>query len=157
MAKFKSYNEDQMMLIPPSIHDFVPEGHLAKLVGKVVEELDTGEIEDKYSELGQSTYHPKILIKLIFYGYAIGERSGRKISRKSETDTAYMYLGQMYRPDFRTINDFRKNNIEEISEYFVEIVRMCKELGMIKIGQIKLNKFYNLTFIMVLFINSISS
>ncbi|MFH1305111.1 MAG: IS1182 family transposase [Candidatus Omnitrophota bacterium] len=139
MAKFKENREEQMMLLPPSLHDFVPEGHLARLINMVVGRLDTTVIEDKYSERGQNTYHPGILIKLLFYGYARGERSGRKISQRCETDTAYMYLGQMYKPNFRTINDFRKNNIEELSEYFVEIVRISKEMGLLKIGQVNID------------------
>ena len=105
----------------------------------MVEQLDTKPIENKYSDLGQSSYHPKILIKLLFYGYAVGERSGRKISSKCETDTAYIYLAQTYKPDFRTVNDFRKNNIVELSNYFVDIVRLCKELGLIEIGQINID------------------
>ena len=79
------------------------------------------------------------MIKLLFYGYAIGERSGRKIASKCETDTAYIYLSQMYKPDFRTINDFRKNNIVELSKYFVDILRMCKELGLISVGQMNID------------------
>ena len=139
MAKFKPYRAEQLMLFPSSIKDYVPEDHLARLVDKVVEQLDTSAIESKYSESGQNTYHPKILTKLLFYGYATGERSGRKLSSKSETDTAFIYLAQMYKPDFRTINDFRKNNLDELSEYFIEIVRMCKELNLIKIGQINID------------------
>mgnify|MGYP001560167258 FL=1 len=139
MAKFKPYKIDQQMLFPPSVRDYVPESHLARLVDKVVEQLDTSAIENKYSELGQNTYHPKILIKLLFYGYAVGDRSGRKISCKSETDTAYMYLSQMYKPDFRTVNDFRKKNLTELSGYFVDIVRLCKELGLVSIGQINID------------------
>ena len=107
MAKFKPYVKDQLMLLPNSIDDYVPESHLARLVNRVVEQLDTTDVENKYSALGQNTYHPRILIKLLFYGYAIGERSGRMIARRIETDTAYIYRAQMYNPDFRTINDFR--------------------------------------------------
>ncbi|MCK5493691.1 MAG: IS1182 family transposase [Candidatus Omnitrophica bacterium] len=139
MAKFKPDRVEQLMLFPNSIKDYVSEKHLARLIDEVVEQLDTSAIETKYSESGQNTYHPKIMIKLLFYGYAIGERSGRKISLKSETDTAFIYLAQMYKPDFRTINDFRKNNIEELSEYFIKIVRMCKELKLIKVGQINID------------------
>jgi len=139
MAKFKPYLKDQLMLFPNSINDYVSQDHLARLINRVVEGLDTREIENKYSDLGQNTYHPKILIKLVFYGYAIGERSGRVISRRTETDTAYIYLAQMYKPDFRTINDFRKNNLKELSSYFVDIVRLCKNMGMIKIGQINID------------------
>jgi len=139
MAKFKSYRKDQLHLLPPCLEDYVPEGHLARLVYEVVEGLDTSAIEDKYSELGQNTYHPKIFLKLFFYGYATGVRSGRKIAARCETDTAYMYLGEMYRPDFRTINDFRKNHLSLIEGYFVDIVKICKNLGMIKVGEITID------------------
>lgn len=139
MAKFKPYRNKQPMFLPPSIEDYVPCFHLARVVDEVVEALDTKEIEDKYSDLGQNTYHPRIMLKLLFYGYATGNRSGRKIARMCETDTAYMYLAQMYRPDFRTINDFRKNNLAMIKRYFVGIIRMCKELGMVKVGQVSID------------------
>lgn len=139
MAKFKPYIIDQLMLFPNSINDYVSQNHLARVVNRVVEQLDATAIENKYSELGQNTYHPRILIKLLFYGYAIGERSGRMISRRTETDTAYIYLAQMYKPDFRTINDFRKNNLKELSRYFVDIVHICKEIGLAKIGQINID------------------
>jgi transposase len=109
------------------------------MISNIVEQLDTRSIEDKYSPLGQNTYPPKIMIKLLFYGYAIGERSGRKIASKCETDTAYIYLAQMYKPDFRTINDFRKNNLEELSEYFIDILLRCKELGLISVGQMNID------------------
>ena len=139
MPKFKPYRKNQFMLFPKSIDDYVPENHLSRMISNIVEQLDTKEIEDKYSSLGQNTYHPKILIKLLFYGYAVGERSGRKIASKCETDTAYIYLSQMYKPDFRTINDFRKNNILELSQYFIDILRMCKELGLISVGQMNID------------------
>jgi len=139
MPKFKPYRYNQFMLFPKSIDDYVSQNHLSRMIDSIVEQLDTKDIEDKYSSLGQNTYHPKILIKLLFYGYAIGERSGRKISSKCETDTAYIYLSQMYKPDFRTINDFRKNNILELSHYFVDILRMCKELGLISVGQMNID------------------
>jgi len=79
--------------------------------------LDTKEIEEKYDYLGQKSYHPKILLKLLFYGYATGCRSGRKIAQACETDTAFMYLAQMYRPDFRTIkrDDETKLQLSPIS------------------------------------------
>lgn len=139
MAKFKPYRKEQLHLLPPCLEDYVPEGHLARLVYEVVEGLSTSAIEERYSELGQNTYHPKIFLKLFFYGYATGVRSGRKISARCETDTAYMYLAEMYRPDFRTINDFRKNHLSLMEGYFIEIVKMCKELGMVKVGELTID------------------
>jgi transposase len=139
VAKFKEYRIDQPMLFPPSINDYVPKEHLSRFVSKIVEKLNTEDIENKYSNLGQNTYHPKLIIKILFYGYATGVRSGREISKKCETDIAFMYLSQMYNPDFRTINDFRKIHIKEISRYFVDIVRLGKEMGLIKVGQINID------------------
>ena len=139
MAKFKQNRQSYVMLLPPSIEDFIPESHFARVVSSIVDELDTNSIENKYSHLGQNTYHPKILLKILFYGYATGIRSGRKLSMLLETDTAFMYLSQMYKPDFRTINDFRKNNASEIEGYFVDIVKICKNLGMIKLGSISVD------------------
>jgi transposase len=139
MAKFKPYQKDQLHLLPACLEDYVPEGHLARFVYEVVEGLDTSTVESKYSELGQNTYHPKILLKLLFYGYATGVRSGRKIAIRCETDTAYMYLSETYRPDFRTINDFRKNHLASIEGYFLEIVKMCKALGMVQVGEVTID------------------
>ena len=139
MAKFKAYRRDQLHLLPHSLEEYVPEGHISRMIYEVVEGLDTSGIEARYSELGQNTYHPKIILKLLFYGYATGVRSGRKIALRCESDTSYMYLSEMYRPDFRTINDFRKNNLKEIEGYFVEVVRVCKGLGMVKLGDISID------------------
>lgn len=139
MAKFKPLNNDQYLLLPPSVEDFIPEGHLARVVSEIVDNLDTAKIEHKYSCLGQNTYHPKIILKILFFGYATGVRSGRKIAAKCETDTAFMYLAQMYRPDFRTINDFRKDNIRAIEKYFVDVIKICQELGLIKVGRIAID------------------
>lgn len=136
MNKFKPTNDNQIFLLPPSVEDFIPESHLARVIDEVVETLDTSVIENKYSSLGQKSYHPKSIIKLLFYGYSIGVMSGRKIAQQCESDTAFMFLARMYRPDFRTINDFRKNNLTQIENYFLDIVRLCKQLGMAKAGTI---------------------
>ena len=134
MEKFKPINNDQLFLLPPSVEDFIPADHLARIIKEVVETIDVSPIESKYSYLGQKSYHPHLLLKLLFYGYSIGIRSGRKIAAACENDTAFMYLANMYRPDFRTINDFRKDNIEFIQTAFIHVVQLCKALGMCKAG-----------------------
>jgi len=138
MAKFKPSRKNQLRL-PERLDDYVPEEHLSHLVYEIVEMLDTTVIENKYSEKGQHTYHPKLLLRLLFYGYTTGTRSGRKMAIKCETDTAYMYLAEMYTPDFRTINDFRRNNLENIEKHFKGIAKYCKELGMVKLGEISID------------------
>jgi transposase len=139
MEKFKPIKNDQLFLLPPSVEDFIPAGHLARVINDVVDTIDVAEIESAYSHLGQKSYHPHLLLKLLFYGYSTGIRSGRKIAAACEQDTAFMYLASMYKPDFRTINDFRKNNISFIQKAFVHIVKLCKELGMCKAGTIILD------------------
>jgi transposase len=139
MQKFKSQNNEQLFLLPPSVEDFIPANHLARVINEVVETIDTSEIEAQYSYLGQKSYHPHLLLKLLFYGYSTGIRSGRRIAAACEQDTAFMYLAAMYKPDFRTINDFRKDNIAFIQKSFVHIVQLCKGLGMCKAGCIILD------------------
>ena len=134
MQKFKPVSNQQYFLLPPSVEDFIKEDHLARLVGEVVDNLDTSVIEKKYSYLGQKSYHPKLLLKLLFYGYATGIRSGRKIAAACESDVAFMYLASMYKPDFRTINDFRKDNVDLIEQLFVEVIKLCAALNMVSIG-----------------------
>jgi len=136
MTKFKSLHESQKPLIhlmPESyleyIGELIPRDHLCRMVKEVVFSLDTEPIEAKYSFLGQNSYHPKLLLSVLFYGYATGVRSSRKLSEKCISDHMYIYLMQCYRPDHRTISDFRKNNIKEIEKYFVDIVRIFSELS----------------------------
>ena len=90
----------------------------------------------QYSFLGQRTYHPKLLLSVLFYGYATGVRSSRKTEERCLSDHIYMYLMQCYTPDHRTISDFRKNNLKEIEKYFVDIVRIFSKLGYANIGKI---------------------
>ncbi len=139
MEKFKAINNTQIFLLPPSVEEFVKDNHLARLVSEVVDRLDTSSIEKRYSCLGQKSYHPRLLLKLWIYGYATGILSGRKIAIMCETDTAYMYLASMYRPDFRTINDFRKDNSEFFEDCFKQVLQICRELGMGKVGLIAID------------------
>lgn len=134
--KFKPDNKKQLFLLPPNIEDFIPQTHLARLIDEVVKTIDTSTIEDKYSQLGQKSYHPKLLLKIWIYSYATGIFSGRKIASKCETDTAYMFLSSMYRPDFRTINDFRKNNLEVFSTCFIQVLNICRKMNMGHVGTI---------------------
>ncbi len=138
-VKFKPDNTKQSLIFGYNVNEFLPENHIARLIDTIVNELDTSTIEMKYSENGQKSYDPKIIIKIIFYGYSIGVFSSRKLRRGCEQDVAFMYLARLYKPDHRTISDFRKNNLEELSEYFINIVRYCQELGMLNIGSIAID------------------
>jgi transposase len=146
MTKFKAFHEFQKPLVgvsPEAILDYIdsviPADHLCRLVKEVVFSLDTETIEAKYSFKGQKTYHPKLMLSLLFYGYATGVRSGRKLEEKCISDQIYIYLMQCYNPDHRTISDFRKNNTKEIGEYFIDIIRIFNELGCRQVGKIHID------------------
>jgi len=136
---FKEYNQDQAFLLPMSLHDFVPEGHLARVINVIVDELDLTGLLSHYSDLGCTAYHPAMMVKVLFYGYAMGERSSRVIAQKLTSDVAFMYLSGMQHPDFRTICRFRKDHIEILHNLFVQIVRLCAELGMVSVGVIAMD------------------
>jgi transposase len=136
---FKEYNQDQLFLLPLSLHEFLPEGHLARVINEVVDELDLRELCERYSDLGCSAYHPQMMLKVLFYGYATGERSSRLLAHRLKSDVAYMYLSALQQPDFRTLNRFRKDNIDLLKGFFVQIVRVCRELGMVSVGTIAMD------------------
>ncbi|MGB9834820.1 MAG: transposase [bacterium] len=136
---FKDYDQEQQFLLPPFLHDFLPEGHLAKVINEVVNELDLSELYSRYSDLGCSAYHPQMMIKVLFYAYAPGERSSRVIAHKLKSDLAYMYLSALQCPDFRTICRFRQENVALLKDFFLQIVRLCREMGMLPLGTIALD------------------
>ena len=141
MANFIAYNQEQLMLLPLNIVEMIPEDHLVHGVSTLVERLDLSSIYHKYKndEGGRPSYHPLMLIKVIFYAYAIGVRSSRKIAGRLESDVFFMYLAAKQRPDFRTISDFRKDHLEELKELFQQIVVISMALGIAKIGHISID------------------
>ena len=137
--KFKESKQHQMMLMPPSLDDKVPQEHLARYISKVVDELNIQGIEDSYSELGCHAYHPRMLLKVLVYGYSIGIRSSRRIQKEIREDLVFMWLAGMQEPDFRTISDFRKDRIKDIKQLFNQVLSICYQLGMVKCGQISID------------------
>jgi len=137
--KFKEYRQNQMMLMPPSLDDKIPQDHLARYISKVVDQLNIKEIEDGYSDLGCHAYHPQMLIKVILYGYSIGIRSSRRIQREIREDLVFMWLAGMQAPDFRTISDFRKERIKDIRKLFNQVLEICNKLGMVQCGKISID------------------
>ena len=139
MPKFKEYHQNQIMLMPPSLEEKVPLEHLARYVNQVVDRLDTSAIEASYSELGCPGYHPKMLVKLLVYGYSMGIRSSRRIQRAAREDIVFMWLAGLQEPDFRTISDFRKSRLKDIKGIFNQILELCCELGMVQCGRISID------------------
>lgn len=136
---FKDSFQDQMQLLPSSLEEHIEADHLARFVNMAVEELDTSVIEDQYSEKGQHAYHPKMLLKILIYGYAIGIRSSRKISRSCREHVVFMWLSGRQAPDFRTVSDFRSEKLENFKKLFRQVLVICSELGMIRCGRVSLD------------------
>jgi len=142
MAKvYREYQPDQPFLLPPSLTDWLPEGHLVYFVSEAVEAMDLSEIFAHYEkeERGQPPYHPRMMVKVLLYGYCKGVRSSRKIAQRLEEDVAFKVLAANNRPDFRTISDFRKIHLERLKKLFVEVLRLCQEAGLVKLGYVALD------------------
>jgi len=135
----RNYNNKEMLLFPASIGDYLPKDHLAWVIDEIVDQLDLSCLYVKVPSVGNRSYHPKMMLKILFYGYATSTFSSRKIKKELESDVAFIFLSGMQKPDFRTISDFRKNNLKELAEIFVQIVRLCRELGLVELGHIALD------------------
>jgi transposase len=142
MSKFfRSWDVDQSLLLPPSVHDFVPEGHLSRFVVKLVSEtLDLSEIYASYQgELGQPPYHPGMMTALLLYGYGSGIYSSRRLSKACGERTDFMVVTGLSRPNFRTISEFRRRHLEALGRLFVQVLRLCQEAGLVKLGHVALD------------------
>ncbi len=136
--KFKQgINSNQEFLFPKKPSDFLSDDHLAKAVYEIVDLLSVDKIEAKYSEIGQNAYSPKMMIRILFYGYSVSIRSSRKISNGCEDRFDFLYLTDSLKPSHDRISDFRKENLEELKELFKEIVLIGANLGLAKFGNIK--------------------
>jgi len=134
---FRPYEPDQLLLMPPALSDWVPEKHLARFVGDLVDGLDLSVIEDTYDEeRGYPPYHPRMMVKVLLYAYATGTYSSRRIEAKLEDSVAFRFLAAGNQPDFRTISDFRKRHGEALSELFGEVLRLCQKAGLVKLGRV---------------------
>lgn len=136
---FQKYDQHQQFLFPINLQNFVPENHIARLLNDIIETIDLTAIESTYSKNGCPAYHPKLLLKILLYGYMINIRSSRDIENMTHTDTAFMYLAAMQHPDHRTICRFRSGHLDSIKDVFSQIVTMCKGMGMLGTGTISID------------------
>ena len=139
MTRYKKYHQNQIMLMPPNLEEKVPQGHLARYISQVIDELNISGIEEGYSDIGCKAYHPRMLLKLLIYGYSIGIRSSRRIQKETKEDLVFMWLAGLQEPDFRTISDFRKAKIGDVKELFRQVLETSMRLGMVRCGKVSLD------------------
>ena len=136
---FKPYIQSQSQLLPPSLEEAVPSDHLARLINHSVDQMDISSIEKLYSHNGQHAYHPRMVLKVLIYGYASGIRSSRKLADKLHEDIVFMWLSGRQTPDFRTIADFRKDKLADFKMLFEQVLAASMDIGLIRVGTISLD------------------
>ncbi len=133
---------DQRLMMPPSLHDWLPEDHLARFVADLVPSLDLTEFYASYEEKdgrGQAAYHPVMMVRLLIYGYCIGVVSSRQIEKRTYEDVAFRYLSADEHPDHSTINEFRKRHLKALAGLFTQALRLCQAAGLVKLGHVALD------------------
>jgi transposase len=122
--------------LPASLEGWLREDHLARFVGDVVEQLDLSAIEQIYSGRGSPAYPPKLMVALLFYGYATGVFPSRKLEQASYESVPFIYIGGGLHPDHDSINSFRKRFLAQLEELVVQILLIAHHLGVLKLGDI---------------------
>ena len=138
---FRTYLPEQDLLLPPSLREWLPEDHLAYFVSDVVDQLDLSAIESVYEEddRGQPPYHPRMMTKVLLYGYCVGVFSSRKLQKRLVEDVAFRVLAAGNQPDFRTLSDFRKKHLGALEKLFQQVLRLTLETGTMKLGRVVLD------------------
>jgi transposase len=132
-AVFKQYQPSQTLLLPPSLEELIPAHHLVRVVNTVIDRMDITSIINKYEGGGTSAYHPRMLLKVLLYGYCMKVYTGRRLSKALREDVNFMWLAAYNRPDFRTINLFRSGLLKDtIEDIFKSMLVFLMEQGYIK-------------------------
>ena len=137
-ANYLPYEPQQMLLLPEALQEWLPEGHLAHFISDAVDSLELSAFHARYDKGGprNQPFHPAMMVKVLIYGYATGVFSSRKIARKLHEDVAFRVLAAGNFPASRTIRDFRALHLKELSELFGQVVRLAREMGLVKLGTI---------------------
>jgi transposase len=136
MKKFIGADREQRMLMPYDLGDWLPEDHLSRFIVDIVDRLNFRHIYNRYKGVGSTPYDPKMLLALLFYGYATGVFSSRKIEAATYDSVAFRFVSGNHHPDHDTISGFRKRFLPEVKVWFKEILLIGKELGIVKLGNI---------------------
>ena len=138
---YRPYEPQQEMLLPASLQDWLPKGHLAYFISDTVEALDLKAFYARYEGGGSRNqpFHPAMMVKLLVYGYATGVFSSRKMERQLHENLAFRMLGAGNFPKHRTIRDFRALHLKELADLFVQVVKLAQEMGLVKLGTVAID------------------
>ena len=140
-TRFREYNPDQLMLLPPDLRDWLPKGHCAYFILDLIPELDLSSIYGAYdgSRGGQPPYDPRMMVGLLLHAYCEGVTSSRRIERATYDSVAYRVLSVDQHPDHDTISWFRQRHLEALSGLFTQVLRLCRKAGLVKLGHVALD------------------
>ena len=138
-ADFRTIDRDTPMLMPASIQEWLPEQHLARFVVEVVDQLDLSDLTSRYGGGGKQAYHPALLVALLFYGYATGVFSSRKLEQATYESVAFRYVSADRHPDHDTIASFRKRFLPELEGLFKQILVLASTMGVLRLGSVSLD------------------
>jgi transposase len=136
---FVDVDRETLYLLPPSIQDWLPEKHLARFVVEIVEQLDLQPLKTSYCGRGSRPYNPEMLVALLFYGYATGVFSSRKLERSTYDSVAFRYIAANKHPDHDTIAEFRKRFLPQLKKIFVEILTIAHQMKVLKLGKVSID------------------
>jgi transposase len=139
MSNFRPTDRRTGFLMPPSVEDWLPQRHLARFVVEVVDGLDLRTMSGAYRGSGSASYHPTVLLGLLVYGYATGVFSSRKLERATYDSVAFRFIAANDHPDHDTIATFRRRFLEEIEALFVEVLKLAREMGVLRMGTVALD------------------
>ncbi|RJG00285.1 IS1182 family transposase [Noviherbaspirillum sedimenti] len=137
-SSYLPYDPQQQMLLPPALQEWLPDGHLAYYISDTIDALDLSTFHARYAGGGprNQPFHPAMMVKVLVYGYATGVFSSRKLAKKLHEDVAFRVLAAGNYPAHRTICDFRAFHLKELSDLFVQVVKLARECGLVKLGTI---------------------
>ena len=139
MSNFRTIDRQTGFLLPPSVDEWLPEKHLARFVVEVIEGLDLRTMSGSYRGSGSASYHPRMLLGILVYGYATGVFSSRKLERATYDSVAFRFIAANDHPDHDTIATFRRRFLKEIEALFVQVLQLAREMGLLKMGTIGLD------------------
>jgi transposase len=139
--RFRTDHLNQSLLMPPSLHDWLPERHLARFIADVTEELDLGAIYRSYEGDGRglAAYEPLMMLRVLLYGYCRGVVSSRKIEQATYEDVAFRFLSADTHPDHDTIAAFRKRHLDALAGLFLQVLQLCQKAGLVKLGHVAID------------------
>ena len=135
------YDPEQQLLLPAALQEWLPPDHLAYFISDVVDQLDLSDITARYEQerRGGPPYHPRMMVKVLLYGYCTGVASSRRIAQRLHEDIAFRVLASNNTPDFRTVSDFRKDHLEVLGNLFLQVLELCRQAGLVKLGHVALD------------------